>query len=97
MVIKLTCADVAPCTGELNLTIKAPASKRKAKHTTTEKLGAGHFSIPAGKTARIKIAASKQTLALLASAHGHLDANLTIIRTSPAPQSTQVKRVRLQE
>jgi hypothetical protein len=96
-VVKLTCADTAACSGKLTLTAKSATGKGKKKHTKTEIIGTASFSIAANTTARINLTLSKSWRALLAGAHGHLNATLTILKTSPAPIKTQTQSVRLEQ
>jgi hypothetical protein len=90
---KLTCTGTATCGGKLMLTAKSKGKgQKKAK---TETIGTASFSIPAGKTAAVKLALNATGRALLNAAHRHLSATLTILKTSPGPSSTQTKSVHL--
>jgi hypothetical protein len=91
--VKLTCTGTATCAGKLTLTAKSKGKgKKKAK---TETIGTAGFSIPAGKTAAVKLALNGAGKALLKAAHGRLSATLTILTTSPSPSNTQTDGVHL--
>jgi hypothetical protein len=93
--VKLTCSDVLTCTGKLTITAPTTARKGKARHEKTESLGTASFSIAAGKEATINMPLTKGGLARLSAAHGHLNATLTISRTSPSPHKTQSEHIHL--
>jgi hypothetical protein len=93
--VKLTCSDVATCAGKLTLTANATASKSRARHPKTDRLGTAGFSIAASTAATVKIMLDSTGRALLSAAHGHLNATLTILRTSPPPNKTQSQHVQL--
>jgi hypothetical protein len=95
--VKLTCSDVARCTGKLMLTVSVKAGKGKTRHTKAESIGTSGFSIAAGEGATVEVVLDKAARALLSAAHGHLDATLTIVRTSPLPNKAQTQRVRLEQ
>jgi hypothetical protein len=92
--IRLTCSDLDPCTGELVLTVRVPLRKGKARRTKTITIADGKFSIAAEKTETVDVALHKGTVGLFSVA-GHLEASLTIRRTSPLPVTTEIKSVRL--
>lgn len=96
-VVKLICSDVARCTGKLLLTISAKAGKGKTRHTEAESIGTSSFSIAAGNGATVKVVLDKTARALLSAAHGHLNATLTIVRTSPLPKESQTQHVSLEQ
>ena len=85
----------ATCGGKLTLTAKVTTKKGKKKHAKTETIGTAGFSIPAGKTAAVKLTLGSEGKALLKIAHGHLSATLTILKTSPGPTQTQTESVHL--
>ena len=89
--VKLTCTGTATCTGKLTLTARTKG-KKKAK---TETIGTASFSIPAGKTAAVKLALNATGRALLNAAHRHLSATLTILKASPSPTQTNTDSVHL--
>ncbi len=93
--IKLACTGTGTCSGKLTLTAKRTTKKGKKKHTKTQTIGTATFSISAGKTATIKIALNAIGRALLSAAHGHLNATLTILKSSPPPAATQTASVHL--
>jgi hypothetical protein len=91
--VSLTCADVAKCAGKLTLT--ANGTTRKGKKAKTEIIGTATFSIPAGKTATIKVELNAAGKALLSADHGHLRATLSILKSSPIPSQTHTDSVHL--
>lgn len=96
--VKLTCSDIATCAGKLTLTVSSKASSGKARRarTETKSIGTASFSIKAREQATVRFALDKAGRALLRADHGHLSATLTIIRTTPLPNKTQTRRVRLE-
>ncbi len=94
-VVKLTCTGTATCEGKLALTAKSTTKKGKKKHSKTTTIGATSFSIAAGKTVAVKLALGAAGKASLSAAHGHLNATLTILKSSPAPAVTQTQSVHL--
>jgi hypothetical protein len=93
--VKLTCSDVETCAGKLTLTASTAGGKGKARNTKTESIGTASFSITAGAETTVKITLDKIGRALLSAAHGHLNAALTVLRTSPPPNNTQSAHVHL--
>lgn len=87
---KLACAGTGTCAGELTLTVKSTNKKGKTKRIST-----AQFSISAGKTATVVLKLDASGRALLAAAHGHLSAMLTILKSYPAPSQTHTVSVRL--
>lgn len=92
--VSLTCADVAPCTGTLTLTV-SPTGKGRAHHAATQTIGTTGFSIGATKDTAIKLPLNKTGRALLSAAHGHLSATLTILKATPLPSNTQKQHIHL--
>jgi hypothetical protein len=95
--IELTCSDVEKCVGTLTLAVKAPPRKGKRRRIKIETIGAGSFSIEAGKAASIHITLNKTARALLKAARGRLGARLTIHRAAPLPIKTHVQNIRLEQ
>lgn len=95
--VELTCSDVAACAGKLTLTVSARTGKGKGRRPRTRSVGIANFSIAANAVAVAKIMLDSAGSALLGAAHGHLDATLTIARTSPPPNKTQSIHVRLEQ
>jgi hypothetical protein len=91
--VKLTCTGTATCAGKLTLTVRVKAEKGKKAKTKT--IGAAVFSIPAGKTGVVTITLTAAGRALLKAGHGKLSASLTMVKSSPAPTSTERERVQL--
>ena len=84
--VKLACTGTGTCSGRLTL-----AGKKDKKAKT---IGSASFSIPAGKTATVKLTLNAVGRALLGAAH-ELSATLTISKSSPAPSQTHTSDVRL--
>ncbi|HSZ70746.1 MAG TPA: hypothetical protein VK756_10330 [Solirubrobacteraceae bacterium] len=95
--VKLTCSDVATCAGKLTLTIRSNARKRKVLNARTVSIGTANFSIAAGAAATVEVTLDKAGRVLLSAAHGHLNATLIILRTSPPANKTQSQQVRLKQ
>jgi hypothetical protein len=95
--IRLACVGTATCSGKLTLTTKNTTGKPKQKHSRTETIGTTTFSIEASKQAPVTLTLNKRGRVLLNTAHGHLDAALTIFKTSPLPSETQKHSVRLEQ
>ena len=95
--VKLTCSDIATCTGKLTLTAENRAGKGKEAKAKTETIGTATFSIPAGKTATVEVTLNGTGRALLSTDHGRLSAVLTIVRTAPLPSKTQAQRVHVEQ
>jgi alpha-tubulin suppressor-like RCC1 family protein len=101
--VKLTCTGTATCGGKLTLTAETKGkttTKGKGKgkkQAKTEAIGTAGFSIPAGKTATVKLTLNAAGKALLQAAHGKLSATLTILKSSPSPSSTQSVSVHLSQ
>jgi hypothetical protein len=93
--IKLRCTGTSTCTGKLTLTARSKA--KKGKKAKVETIGTAPFSIPAGKTATVTLTLTVAGRDLLKADHGKLDANLTMLKTSPSPANTQHKNVELVE
>jgi hypothetical protein len=93
--VRLSCVSTTACAGKLTLAAKSTTRKGKKKHTRSETIGTAIFSIPAGKTAIVKLTITGTGRALLGAAYGRLSATLTIVKSSPSPINTQTKSVRL--
>jgi hypothetical protein len=100
--VKLTCTGTATCEGKLTLTAKTKGKTTKGKgkgkgkkQAKTEAIGTAGFSIPAGKTATVKLTLTGTGRALVSADHGSLSATLTILKSSPAPAATQTESIHL--
>jgi len=93
--VKLLCAGTATCAGKLTLTVTSKGKGKHAKKAKAETIGTAAFSIPAGKTGVVTITLTAAGRALLKAAHGKLNASLTVLKSSPAPASTQHKTITL--
>ncbi len=93
--VELTCTGTGTCRGKLILTIEM-RSRRKGKRTTTT-IGTAAFSIPAGKTAAIRLTLDAHARALLGAPgdRGRLSATLTVLEFPPAPSRRQTENVQL--
>jgi len=92
-VVKLACAGTTTCAGKLTLTVKGIT--KKGKKAKMETIGTAAFSIPPNETTTIKLMLNAAGKALLGSDHGHLDATLSILKSSPAPSQTHTNSVHL--
>jgi hypothetical protein len=92
--VKLDCKGSASCGGKLTFSAQA-TSKAKGKKKRTITIGTAGFSIPAGKTATVKVKLDAAGRALLGAAHVHLSAHLAIVQSVPTPTRAQIKDVRL--
>jgi len=93
--VKLTCAGTSTCTGKLTLTVTSKGKGKHGKKAKAKTIGTAAFSIPAGKSGVVTIKLTAAGRALLKAGHGKLSASLTIVKSSPAPTSTQHKTVQL--
>lgn len=87
--VKLTCTGTVVCVGALTLTASATIGQRKKGHPKNVVIGVADFSIVAGKSATIHLRLNGSGRTLLSTAHGHLHAALTILKTSRVPSRTQ--------
>jgi hypothetical protein len=92
---KLTCAGTATCSGKLTLTVRRPTGNGKHKHTKTDTVGTASFSIPADSTTAVALKLNAVGRALLSADHGRLYADLTILKSSPAPSQVHTETVHL--
>jgi hypothetical protein len=92
---KLTCGGTATCSGKLTLTVSRTRGRGKHKHTNTDNIGATTFSISAGKRTAVALKLNAAGGALLIANHGRLDADLTVLRSSPTPSQTHTETVHL--
>ncbi len=100
--VKLTCAGAGTCSGRLALTITNPGSGGTGHAATTKNsrdktitIGTAAFSIPAGKSATVRLALDSAGRKLLKADHGTLKASLVIIESSVGHTSTRHEGVRL--
>jgi hypothetical protein len=92
--VKLACKGTSTCRGKLTLTVKT-RDKGKQRRSKTTTIWTAGFSIPAGKTATIRLKLNGPGQALLSADHGRLSATLTILKSSPAPAQTHTESVHL--
>jgi hypothetical protein len=93
--VKLSCSGTAACQVRLLLTVKSSNGGVGKARTKSTSIGDIESSIAANRTTTIELALNRAGRTLLAEAHGHLNASLTIIKTSPSPAGTQARPVRL--
>lgn len=89
--IKLTCTGTGTCSGKLTLTAKSMTKKGKKAST----IGTATFSMPADKTATMKLTLDASGRALLSGDHGRLSATLTVVESSPVSSQTHTENVHL--
>jgi hypothetical protein len=94
--IELACRGTGTCRGKLTLNIRA-RSKGKGRRTETVRIGTAAFSIPAGKTAAVRLMLDARARALLGAlaSHRSLSATLRIVESSPVPSQTHTENVQL--
>jgi Subtilase family len=93
-VVKLMCRGTDVCRGKLTLMVRS-STTRKGKTGRAETIGTASFSIPAGKTATVKLTLNAGGRVLLSTDHGRMSASLAIVKSSPAPSQTLTEGVRL--
>ena len=93
--VKLTCTGTGTCSGKLTLTARGATGKGKTKHTKMEAIGTVTFSVPADKTATMRLTLNAFGRALLGADHGRLSASLTVVKSSPVPSQTYTDKVHL--
>jgi Bacterial Ig-like domain (group 3)/Carboxypeptidase regulatory-like domain len=104
--IKLACAGAGTCSGKLALTVvsavedtghatAAKGGKTEKRRLKTTTIGTATFSIPAGKSATVRLALNSAGRALLKADHGTLNASVTIVESSAGHTSTRHESVRL--
>lgn len=91
-VLKLVGKGAGSCRGNLRLRVRV---KRKGHRSTLQTIGTAVFAIAGGKRVTVKVALTHAGRALLAAGHGRLNANLLIVRSSPAPALAQTATVHL--
>lgn len=94
--VKLTCSDVETCTGELTLTVRTTGVRGQVRHTKSETIGAGGFSLAPGEEAAIRLTLNEVGVVLLRSVHGRLRADLAVHANAPLSSATQTHSVRLE-
>jgi hypothetical protein len=102
--VKLRCAGTGKCSGKLTLTVRTQGMFEKRARSSKggkgrraskmETIGTATFSIPPGKTT-IDVKLNAAGRALLDTEHGHLNAILTVLKSSPAPSQRYTENVRL--
>jgi hypothetical protein len=95
--VKLTCTGTGTCRGRVTLTVTVRGRRKRngRRASKTETIGTASFSIPAGRTATIKLKLNATSKALLSAAHGRLSASLTVLKSAPAPSQKHSENVQL--
>jgi hypothetical protein len=88
-------AGSVTCRVKLTLALKVRLDGSNKKRYTTLVLGAGSFTIVAGKTKLVVVKLNARGRSRLSTAHGRLAGRLTILVSSPAPRRTQTSAIRL--
>jgi hypothetical protein len=88
--ITLIGAGTTTCGGRVTLVAKSPHRNGSAKN-----VGTASFSILAGTRQTVRLRLTAAGRAFLSAAHGHLNATLAILKSSPSPASTETHRVYL--
>lgn len=91
--VKLACTGTGACIGKLTLTGRDIAKTESEDRAKVETIGSASFSISANKSATIMVRLNATGRALLSAAHGHLSATLTLLKSSPAPGSSESVRL----
>jgi hypothetical protein len=89
--LKLVGTGTGACRGSLRLRVKVKLHKR----TVLKTIGTAVFSISAGKRRTLSVKLNGVGRALLKADHGHLNASLLIVKSSPAPSLARSASVRL--
>jgi hypothetical protein len=94
--VEVACKGTGTCRGTLRLNVET-RSKGKGRRSKTTTIGTAAFSIPAGKTATIRLMLDARARALLdmSAHHRRLSATLTVLESSPAPSQTHTESVQL--
>ena len=93
--VKLKCTGSATCVGTLTLTAKAVTKGRRKSTAKTVTLATASFSILAGQTESVAFKLNASGRKQLSAAHGHLNATLSVEKSSPEPSSTLIDFVHL--
>jgi len=91
-VLRLAGNGPGTCRGSLTLKVRSKISKKRFKMRS---IGTATFTIPAGKTAVIRVKLNGAGRALLKAGHGRLNASLLILKLTPLPAQAQTPSVRL--
>jgi hypothetical protein len=93
--VKLTCAGNTTCVGKLTLTARVTTKKGKKKLMRFETIGHASFAIAPGATATVTVKLTGAGRGQLGAEHGHLNATLAVVKTSPGPASATDRTVHL--
>lgn len=91
-IVKLRGAGVGRCAGKLRLRVKLRGKGRKV---TLKTIGTALFAVSPGRTTLVSIKLNAAGRARLAAGHGHLNASLLLVKSSPAPLQARTASVRL--
>ncbi|HTA32323.1 MAG TPA: IPT/TIG domain-containing protein [Solirubrobacteraceae bacterium] len=90
--VKLKALGAGTCRGTLTLKVKLKSAKKRPR---SKSIAAVSFSLAAGKLASVKLALNAYGRALLRAGHGHLTANLLVLKSAPTPAQARTAKVRL--
>jgi IPT/TIG domain/FG-GAP repeat len=91
-IVKLRAAGVGRCAGKLRLRVKLHGKGRKI---TLKTIGTAIFAVSPGRTMLVSIKLNAAGRSRLAAGHGHLNASLLLVKSSPAPLQARTASVRL--
>ena len=84
--------SAATCSGHVTLTAKLAV---RGHRTRTVTIATAAFTIAAGRTSSVRLRLSALGRSLLHGAHGHLSAQILLIKSAPAPSQEQRRTIRL--
>jgi hypothetical protein len=90
--VRLKALGTGTCRGTLTLKVKLKSAKKRSR---SKSIAAGSFSLAAGKVAAVKLALNAYGRGLLHAGHGHLKANLLMVKSAPTPTQARSAKVRL--
>jgi hypothetical protein len=94
---ELNCGASGGCHGKLTLTARESSRRNGHRHTRTVTIATASFKIGGDSADAVKLALNAIGRALLASDHGHLGAQLTILQITPMPTRSHSTGVQLVE
>jgi hypothetical protein len=80
------------CSGKLRLRVHLQAGHR---HTALETIGTAVYTVLSGHSITVKLELNATGRALLKARHGHLNGNLLLVKSSPAPTLSRTASVRV--
>lgn len=96
-VIELRGTGAGACSGVLTLRVKVKSAKAHGKKPKTGMvvIGTARFSLAAGRTRAVSVALNAAGRRFLRAGRGHLNASLTILKSTPLPAQARSASVRL--